>query len=198
MTHQVFVSVSKYIIPFSSVATEIQCRIVEYGNKIRETVYHLLPLTQLVRIVKVSNIYYALEVILCCKLADDLVDLIANLLVAFECNHICKATTLWYIEQVSRLACGLIGNVFHEQENENVILVLRGIHPPTKFIAACPERAIEFRFLYCHRVLLPFTETDIRIPKKQISCSSVLQLPQLIFRDQRNHVATHSLLLELH
>ena len=44
-----------------------------------------------------------------------------------------------------------VGDVFDEQQNQHIVLVLRGIHAAAQFVAAFPEGVIEFRFLYGHK-----------------------------------------------
>ena len=41
------------------------------------------------------------------------------------------------------LAGVLVRHVLHEQQREDVVLVLRGVHTAAKFVAAASERAIE-------------------------------------------------------
>ena len=49
------------------------------------------------------------------------------------------------------LAGVLVGDVLHEQQDEDVVLVLRGIHAAAQFVAAFPEGAVEFGFLDRHK-----------------------------------------------
>ena len=46
-------------------------------------------------------------------------------------------------------------DVFDEKQNQDVVLVLRGVHTAAQLIAAGPERAIELGFLNGHEWALP-------------------------------------------
>ena len=107
----------------------------ENGDEVREPIHHLFALAQFVRVVEVCNVDHALEVVGLGELRDDLVDLLANFLVALQRDHVGETATLGHVEQVVLLAGGFIGDVFHEQQDENVILVLRGVHAAAQFIA---------------------------------------------------------------
>ncbi len=54
-------------------------------------------------------------------------------------DEIRKATAERDVDERIGLTWVLIRNVFHEQENQHVIFVLRGIHAPAQFVKAFPE-----------------------------------------------------------
>ena len=61
-----------------------------------------------------------------------------------------KLPPFGHVEQAVLLAGVLVGDVLHEQQDEDVVLVLRGIHAAAQLVAACPEGAVEFGFLDGH------------------------------------------------
>ena len=62
-----------------------------------------------------------------------------------------KLPPFGHVEQVASFWLGvLVGDVLHEQQDEDVVLVLRGVHAAAQFVAAFPEGAIEFGFLQGH------------------------------------------------
>ena len=150
MAHQVFVGIPHDVVALGAVAAEVERWVVEDGDQIGESVNHVLALAEFVGVVEIGNINHTLEVIGFRELADDLVDFVADFLVALERDHVGKTAALGNVEQVVLLTGGLIGDVFHEQQDEDVILVLRSVHPPAQFVATCPEGGIKFRFLDCH------------------------------------------------
>ena len=81
---------------------------------------------------------------------DDLIHLLANFLIPLERNHVGETATLGHVEQIVLLAGGFIGDVFHEQQDEDVVLVLRGVHAAAQFVATGPEGGVEFGFLEGH------------------------------------------------
>jgi hypothetical protein len=56
--------------------------------------------------------------------------------------------------QLPRYAEYPLGHVLHEQQDEDVILVLRGVHAATQLIAALPKGTVEFGFFDGHRTEL--------------------------------------------
>ncbi len=57
---------------------------------------------------------------------------------------------LGHVEQRVLLPGVFVGDVFNEQQNQHVVLVLGGVHAPAKFVAAFPERAVELGLLDGH------------------------------------------------
>ena len=46
----------------------------------------------------------------------------------------------------------IVRHIFHEQQDEDVILVLRGVHATAQFIAALPKGRVKFGFFYRHKL----------------------------------------------
>ncbi len=51
------------------------------------------------------------------------------------------------------LAGVFVADVFHEQQDEDVILVLTGVHAAAERVAALPKGAVEFGFFQGQEVL---------------------------------------------
>jgi hypothetical protein len=64
-----------------------------------------------------------------------------------------KLPPFGYIEKSVLLPGVFVGNVFHEQQDEYVVLVLRSVHAAAQLVAARPMRGIEFRFFDGHGIL---------------------------------------------
>ncbi|OPY15433.1 MAG: hypothetical protein A4E69_00663 [Syntrophus sp. PtaB.Bin138] len=97
MAHEVFVGIAQEVVTFGAVVAEVEGRCVEDGDQVGKTVHHLLPSAQLSLVVEVGQINHSPEIVGLGHLADDLVDLIADLLIALESHHVGKAATLGYI-----------------------------------------------------------------------------------------------------
>ena len=80
-----------------------------------------------------------------------LVDLIADITGALESDHVLEARARRDRDRRERLPRVLVADVLDEQQNQDVILVLAGIHPPAQLVAALPERRIQLRLLQRHR-----------------------------------------------
>src|SRR5674476_438045 len=114
----------------------------------------LFNLAEFVGVVEVGHVNHALEIVVLGEPGDDLVDLVTDFLVTFERHHVRKTAALGHVEQITFLARRLVRHIFHEQQDEDVILVLRGVHAAAQLIAALPERAVKFGFFYGHNCLL--------------------------------------------
>jgi len=77
---------------------------------------------------------------------------VADFFVALQCHHVGKSAALGHVEEGILLAGIFVGDVFNEEENEDVILVLRGVHAPAQLVATFPQRAVKFGFLDGHLI----------------------------------------------
>ena len=75
----------------------------------------------------------------CCQAADDLVEPVADLLVAACRDHVGEAAAGRHLDQRIAPAGVLVGDVFDEQQDQHVVLVLAGVHAATEFVAGFPE-----------------------------------------------------------
>src|ERR1039458_9866475 len=83
---------------------------------------------------------------------------------------------LLFIKYVSDKYAGVfVADVFDEEEDEDVVLVLAGVHAAAQFVAAGPEGAVEFGFLerHCSVVLeaCRATAREISRPRNAYSLS---------------------------
>jgi hypothetical protein len=148
--HQVFVGVAEQVVALGAVAAKVEGRRIEDGDQVGEAIDHLLALAELVGVVEVGDVDHALEVVGLGEPGDDLVDPVADLLVAFQGHHVGEAAALRHVQQVTLLAGRLVRDVLHEQQNEDVVLVLRGVHAAAQLVATPPEGGVELGFLDGH------------------------------------------------
>ena len=150
MNTPVFVGIAQEIVAFGAVAAEIQFRLVKNGDQFGKPFDHLATGAQLCRVVEVGLIDDALQTIGFGQLADDLVDLVANLLVALEGNHVGKAPAFGNLDHGVFLTGIFVGDILYEEQDQDVVLVLAVIHASAKLIATFPKRTVKFRFLDSH------------------------------------------------
>jgi hypothetical protein len=43
-----------------------------------------------------------------------------------------------------------VADILDEKQDQDIVLILAGVHAAAKFVAACPERRVEFGFLKGH------------------------------------------------
>ena len=156
MPHQVLVGVAQEVVALGAVAAEVQP--LEDGDQLGEPVHHLLAAAELFFVVEVGDVDRALQAVVGVgQPADDLVEPVADLLVALGGDHVGEAAALaGTASRASLLAGVLVGHVFDEQQREHVVLVLRGVHAAAQFVAGLPEGGIELGFLEGHCDFLSF------------------------------------------
>ena len=64
----------------------------------------------------------------CCQAADDLVEPVADLLVAARRDHVGEAAAGRHLDQRTAPAGVVVGDLFDEQQDLHVVLVLAGVH----------------------------------------------------------------------
>jgi len=130
MSHQVFVGITQQIVALGAIAAKVES--IEDRHQLGKAILHLLSAAELVLVVKIGLIDHALEVIRLGEPTDDLVDLIADLFVALELDHVGEATAFRHLDDGIGFSGVLIGDVLHEQQREDVVLVLRSVHATAK------------------------------------------------------------------
>ena len=141
--HQVFVGIAQNVVVLGSVLREIQLGLLEDADQVAEAIHHRLTFTELVRVIEVREVA-------ACKtgvgvdqgLNDLCVDLVANIAFALEGNHVLEASSGRNGDRrckVIRVSV-LVRDVLNEKHEQDVVLVLAGIHAAAQFIARCPER----------------------------------------------------------
>ena len=122
MHHQVLVRIAQKVVAPGAVGAKIE--ILEYGDQFREPVLHLLALAEFALVVEIGLVDDALEIVGLGKLAYDLVDFVSDLLIALEHRHVGEAAAVRHFDE----RVGLVGDVLHEQQRQDIVLVLRGVH----------------------------------------------------------------------
>ena len=154
VAHQVFVGVAEQVVAVGAVFGEIERWVFEDGDQVGEAVHHFLAAAQLVGVVEVGEVGLGELGIGLGERGDDLlVDVIADGGLALEGRHIGEARTLRDGDGGVFLPGVFVADVFQEQEDEHVILVLGGIHAAPEFVTGLPEGGVEFGFLEGHGVL---------------------------------------------
>ena len=153
VTHQILVGVTQQVVALGSIAAEIQP--LEDGDQLGQPLHHRIGFAELLLVVEVGKINCPFEssrgtVVGVGQLADDFVDPVADFLAALGRNHVGKAAARRHVDQGIAITGVLVGDVLDEQQDEDVILVLAGIHAPAQLVAGLPQGGIEFGFLEGH------------------------------------------------
>ena len=150
--HQVFVGVAQDVVAVGAVLGEVERLVLEDGDEVGEPLHHLLAAAELGGVVEVRHVGQLVGV---GQRRDDLlVDLVADVGLALERDHVLEAGALRDGDRRVRHAGVLVADVLDEQQDEDVVLVLAGIHAAAQFVAARPEGGVEFGFLEGHRQFL--------------------------------------------
>ena len=158
--HQVLVGVAQEVVALGPVGAEVEA--FEDGDQLGEPVLHLLARPELRGVVEVGLVDDPLEVVGLGEIADDLVDPVADLLVALELHHVGEAAALGHHDDRIRPAGVPVRDVLHEEQGQDVVLVLRGVHAAPKLVAALPERGVELGLLQRHGPITHKVRTPCR------------------------------------
>lgn len=102
-----------------------------------------LTFTELVRVIEVREVAACKTGVGVDQGLNDLrVDLVANIAFALEGNHVLEAGSGRNGDRRGKVirVPVLVRDVLDEQHEQDVVLVLAGIHAAAQFIARCPER----------------------------------------------------------
>lgn len=137
VTHQVFVGITKDVVAICAVLAEVERLVLEDRNQVGQPVDDLLTAAEFARVVEIRHIGQLVGI---GQRPDDLlVDLVADVRLALEGDHVLEARAVGNGDRGVGNACVLVGDVFNEQQDQNVVLVLTGIHATAQFVAGCPE-----------------------------------------------------------
>jgi hypothetical protein len=150
VAHQVLVGIPQQVIPIGPVRPQVKA--LKNAHQVREAIDHLLALAQFVFVVEVvlGGAEQVLQPVLLGELADHLVDLVADFLVALQRRNVVERAARRHHQQGVGVSGIFVGDILHEQQRQHVVLVLAGIHAAAQFIAAGPQGAVEFGLLYGH------------------------------------------------
>ncbi len=104
------------------------------------------------------------------------VDLVADVALALEGDHVLEARALGDGDRRGEVVAVavLVGDVLDEQHEQDVVLVLAGIHAATELVAGGPERGVEVGFLDRHFSPYP-SSWEIALPLREPSTLELLQ-----------------------
>ena len=140
--HQVFVGVAEDVVVLGAVLGEIQLGLLEYADEVGEAFDPFLPFAQFLRIVEVGEVAASQARIGVDERLDDLgVDLVADVALALEGDHVLETGARRNCDGRSEVigVAVFVGDVFDEQHEQDIVLVLAGIHAAAQFIAGSPE-----------------------------------------------------------
>ena len=126
VTHQVLVSVAEDVVAVGAVLREIERLVLEDGDQVRQPVNLLLAGAKLGGVVEVREIG---QLVGFGQRGDDLlVDPVADIARALEAEHVFEASAGRDGDRRVGLAGVFVADVLDEQQNEDVVLVLTGVH----------------------------------------------------------------------
>ncbi len=123
---------------------------------------------ELVRVVEVGEVAAGQAGVGVDQRLDDLrVDLVADVALALEGDHVLEARALGDDDRRGEVVAVavLVGDVLDEQHEQDVVLVLAGIHAAAQFIAGGPEGGVEVGFLdgHVYIIFLSFTRNVTKL-----------------------------------
>jgi hypothetical protein len=118
-----------------------------------------LALAELVGVVEIGEVAAGEAAVRIDQRLDDLdVDLVADIALALERDHVTETRARPDDNRRGEIVAVpvFIGDVFDEQHEQDIALVLAGVHAAAQFIARSPERRVKFRLFNGHS--LRFTD----------------------------------------
>ena len=104
---------------------------------------------------------------------------------AFEPDHVFEAGALGDGDGRVGHAGIFIADVFNEEEDEDVVLVLAGVHATAQFVAALPEGAVEFRFFEGHYFRRMPIFASIGVGESQLQLNRIVRsVCEILFRPE--------------
>ncbi len=120
----------------------------DIGDQIGQPVHHLLAAAELGGVVEVGKIGELVGIL---QWGDDLlVDLVTDVALALEGDQVFEARAFGDRDRCVLLAGIFVADVFDEEQHEDIVLVLAGVHAAAQLVAALPEGTIEFGLLQGH------------------------------------------------
>ena len=153
--HQVFVGVAEDVVAVGAVLREVERRVLEDGDEVGEPLHHLLAAAELVGVVEVrqssdSLLALASGAMIFLLIWSPMSDLPLSATMSLKLAPVRDG------DRRVGLAGVLVADVLDEQQDEDVVLVLAGIHAAAQLVAAGPEGGVEFGFLEGHDLVLSF------------------------------------------
>ena len=149
MSHEVFVGITEEVVACGAVGAEVE--IAEDGDECGESVLLLFAVAEFAAVVEIRLVNDSDKIFVSLgEFADDFVDFLTDVFVASEVFHGVETTIFWYDDDGVGVVVRFVGDVFHEEEREDVVFVLGCVHAAAEFVAALPERCVELRFFQCH------------------------------------------------
>ena len=153
MPHEILIGIAKNVVVVRAVFGEIELRLLEDADQVCQFFHHRGSFAKFIRVVEVGEITAGEPGVGVDERLDDLgIDLVANVGLALEGDHIFEARTLGDRHRRGEILAVtvLVGDVFDEQHEQDVILVLAGIHAAPEFIARGPEGGVKVGFFNGH------------------------------------------------
>ena len=158
VAHQVFVGVAEDVVVVGAVLREVELGLLEDADQVAEAVDHRLAFAELVGVVEVGEVAAReLGVGVDQRLDDVGVDAVADVALAFQGDHVREARPRRDDDRRGEVvAVGVfIADVFDEQHEQYVVLVLTGVHAAAQFVAGGPQRGVEVGFSQGHGGVVP-------------------------------------------
>jgi hypothetical protein len=148
VAHQILVSITENIVTLCAVPGKIKGRVLEDGDKVGQSIDLVFAAAKLGVIIEVRHVG---ELVGARQRTEDLfVDLVADVGFAFEGNHVAETCT-GRNGDFGKPDTGIfIADILYKEQDEDIVLILAGIHASAQFVAALPEGGIEFGFLEGH------------------------------------------------
>ncbi len=126
-----------------SVLREVEFWLLKNADQIGQAIDHRLAFAKLVRVVEIGEVTAGEPCVGFNEGLDDLgVDLVPDVAFSLQRDHVREARAFRDRHRRSEVTAVpvLVGDVFDEQHEQHVVLVLTGIHAAPELVARSPDR----------------------------------------------------------
>jgi hypothetical protein len=170
VAHEIFVGIANDVVAFGTVTREIQRLVLEDGDEVGEPLDHLFAAAELGRVVKVRHVGQSVG--LRQGGEDLLVDLVADVGPALEGNHVPEAGARGDDDGGVGVAGVFVADVFDEEQDQDIVLVLAGVHAAAQFVATGPEGGVKLRDCLVNNLLI-YNEKNLKIHDHLPPCNFI-------------------------
>ena len=157
VAHQVLVGVPQDVVVLGAVLREVELGLLEDADQVGQPLHHGRAFAQLVGVIEVREIAAGQAAVGVNQRLDDLgVDLVADVGLALQRHHVLETGAQRDDHRRGKVVtvAVLVADVLDEQHEQDIVLVLAGIHPATQLVATGPEGGVEVGFLDGHGILM--------------------------------------------
>ncbi len=171
MTHEVLIGVTQDVVAFGAIFREVERLVLKDCNEVGKSVHHFLAASELRSIVEVRHVRQLIGMGKRCN--DLLVDPIADVALALEGDHVLETCAFGYDDRRVLNTSVLVADILDEQQYEDVVLVLAGIHASRSSSQLCQSEEYSSDFLRAIFCAVPNHFMRAMTLREALACAAI-------------------------